>query len=119
MKAVGVLVMVLGGLVFLGGLGMDTTETATTCYEADYDWDMADSSGCVETTYSNPAPKVGTVMLGLSMAIGGGVLASRSDGTDGYRETVGSSGGSFSTSRETSETFAEKLQEQRDKEESE
>lgn len=82
MKIAGILIVVFGVLLLLGGMGMDTTETTTTCYETDYSWNAADSSGCVETTYSNPAPKMGVVMLGLGMVLGGGVLASRSDSTN-------------------------------------
>lgn len=80
MRTGGILLAVLGIFVILGGAAMDTTRTSTTCYEADYSWDYADSSGCVTTTYSNPLPKMSAMMLGFGMLIGGGVLASRADG---------------------------------------
>ena len=90
MRASGVLLLTLGVLVVLAGLGMDTTRTTTTCYEADYSWNTADARGCVETTYSDPAPKVVAVAIGVGLVLGGAVLARRGgDATPPPRGRVG------------------------------
>lgn len=103
MRGVGIIIAIVGLLVLFGGMTMDTTETTTTCYEADYSWDYADSSGCVETTYSNPAPKIGAMMFGFSMLIGGGVLMSRSGDSTGSNP----SGLSHSTNQSGSQVSEE------------
>jgi drug/metabolite transporter (DMT)-like permease len=81
MRAAGAFLILVGMVILLAGVGMDTTRTTTTCYEADYEWDPADSSGCIETTYSNPAPKFAALMLGFLLLVGGGVVWSRSEGS--------------------------------------
>lgn len=129
MRAGGVLLLVLGVLVLLAGLGMDTTETTTTCYEADYAWDAADSRGCVQTTYSNPAPKMAAVATGSGMLLVGGVLATRDGGgtTDSTRrrDCVGDpqrddanalDDDSIGGGRSGPETFADKLRDHRNDE---
>jgi hypothetical protein len=89
MRGVSVLLITIGLMVLLGGSGMDATRTTTTCYEADFNWDAADSSGCVETTYSNPVPKFATIMLGFSLLVGGGMIWNRSDaGTSLFEEIL-------------------------------
>jgi uncharacterized membrane protein len=65
---VGVILLVLGILLFFGGVGADDTETATTCYEGTY------SSGCVETEYQNPASGMGLTFVGVGLSFVGLIL---------------------------------------------
>lgn len=74
-----ILLVVIGVLVILAGIGMDTTETSRSCYE--YQTGYGDSGGCVEYTYSNPVPKALTVMLGFGLVIGGTVYHLRDSPT--------------------------------------
>jgi len=119
MKIAGIMLVVIGVLILLAGFGMDTTKTTTTCYEADHSWDAADSSGCIETTYSNPAPKFAAMMLGISLALGGGVIVSRSDSSEsaGYNSTDQAHTNNPKTNEIETGSFAEKLQERQNREE--
>lgn len=91
MKVIGIVIAVVGVLVLMAGLGMDTTETSTTCYESDFSWSSYNSRGCVETTYNNPAPKIGALSFGFGMIVVGGILASRSESSKLFLQTSQSS----------------------------
>ena len=73
-KSLGGAVAVVGILLLLSA-GVDTTQTAQTCYEVDSEYENADSSGCVETTYSNPMGAMFFAALGVMGLDGGGFLA--------------------------------------------
>lgn len=78
-RSVGVLLVIVGVLAVLGGAGMDTTKTVRSCYQSDYAGVNYDGSGCVETTYSDPAPKVVAFLFGFSAIVGGGALVYSGD----------------------------------------
>ena len=112
----------LGVMVLLAGVGMDTTETATTCYETDYSWGVADSSGCVETTYSNPFPKFAAITSGVFLLAAGGVLSSQKSGlmsTSSKQSKKSENTGPVASEKIGEDSFAQKLQQRRIEKESE
>lgn len=114
MKKIGAVLAVLGILIFLGGLAVDTTKTMTTCYEADYSWDQADSSGCIETTVPNYGPKIATSVMGVFMIIGGIGLfihQSQSESSSTTNSTNMGPTGRENQSDPSSKSFADKLEE--------
>lgn len=77
MRPAAIALVAVGVLVLLAGAGMDTTSTSRTCYETDYSFG---GGGCVETTYSNPAPRVAAFALGFGLILVGAFVAHRSGG---------------------------------------
>jgi len=122
MRSIGAIVVVLGLMVLLVGIGIDTTETATTCYETDYSWGVADSSGCVETTYSNPFPKFAAITSGIVLIVAGGVLSSQKSrliSTSPKQSSTSENSDLVAGENTEGSSFAEKLQQRQTQKESE
>lgn len=94
-RALGVILLILGILLFFGGIGADDTETSTTCYEGTY------SSGCVETEYQNPASGMGMIFIGVGLSFVGLILTGK--------------GGSSTASNGVSNDLKEELEERQRK----
>lgn len=65
-RVAGVILLIIGLISFFSGIGMQETQTATTCYETDYGWG---SSGCVETEVDNSGAKYGSILTGLVFSV--------------------------------------------------
>lgn len=107
MRGGAIILVIIGVLVILAGAGMDTTKTSTSCYE--YQSDFGNSGGCVEYTYSDPAPKAITMLIGFGLVVGGAVYNSQDSTTTANRSTTPSSEENSQDSSD--ESFAEKLRE--------
>jgi hypothetical protein len=95
-KAAGIFLIVVGGLIVLGGLGMDTTKTTTSCYNSGY------GSSCVETTYNDPGPQIAALTLGIGFLAVGGYLVRKngeSENAGAWADTPGSDLAESSTHR--------------------
>lgn len=107
MRALGIVIAIIGVVVLLGGAGMDTTRTAQSCVE--YQSSYGNGYSCTEYQYSDPGPKIAAMSLGFAMLVGGVVLARRSGGTDGKKQPAGiDSSGEFESLRTTDEGVDER-----------
>lgn len=81
----GAVIVLIGIVAVLSGIGMDSTNTAVTCYETS---GIYASSGCVETTYYDPSGPIFAITVGTSAIIGGGYLITRKASIPGFSKKV-------------------------------